>query len=79
MKAIFKFITDEKTGATEQLTVPADALDEHFNDKERWFVAWKGENVVAIVNAKFVKFCYLEEAENVQGVQGDVKGELFNL
>ena len=61
MKAIFRFITDVKTNATDILEVPADALDEHFNEKQRWFIAWKGEDIVAMVNAEFVKFCYLEQ------------------
>lgn len=61
MNAIFRFITDVGTGATECLTVPADAIDERSIDgQQSWLIAWKGENIVAMVNAQFVKCCYLE-------------------
>lgn len=62
MKAIFRFITDVKTGATDILEVPADAIDKTCVDGQQpWFTAWKGEDIVAMVNAEFVKFCYLEQ------------------
>ena len=62
MKAIFRFITDVKTGATDILEVPADSIEErHVSGQTSWFIAWKGEDIVAMVNAEFVKFCYLEQ------------------
>lgn len=27
--------------------------------QQQWLVAWKGEDIVAMVNAQFVKCCYL--------------------
>lgn len=61
MKAIFRFIKDAETGVTEMLEVPADAIDERSDRGQTWLVAWKGEDIVAVANAQFVKFCYLEQ------------------
>ena len=60
MNATFRFIKDEGTGATEQLVVPADAIDKCSVDGWQWLIAWKGEDIVAMVNAQFVRCCYLE-------------------
>ena len=60
MNAIFRFIEDVGTDKIEQLIVSADEVDMRSEDGRHWFVAWKGEHVVATVNVEFVKYWYME-------------------
>ena len=59
MNAVFTFIKDVETGTMKQLVVPADTISERFENGQTWFVAWKGEWIVAMVNAQYIVSCYL--------------------
>ena len=61
MKAIFEFI-ELSDGQIESLIVKADEIEQ----RNGWIIAWKGKRVVAVVNEKVIKFCYMEESEDIQ-------------